>query len=575
MLFNFRCRLASVFLLFSLVLLGNAQASLPVSVTVPSDAPLGLHLAYLKEQDSVLELAQVVAAYRDGQFIKGTSPVLTFGMGSKPVWIAFDVSNPTKSEQLRRLVVETSWLDKLDVYFLVEGAMVTAYALGDAQPFARRPIKRRFFEIGHLFGTSTTQVIMRIETSDPIVVPIYLRTLDEANSAETWQNYSYGVLYGFLLGLMGFNLMLFSTLKSRNYLFYSAYLASYLLLNIVYTGHGFTWLWPEHTWFQYMFPPFSMVMYALGGLLFAAQFLNTRVNFPRWHQGILRLSAIVVASLVLLPMMGYKSIQMATAFTFVFVFCAIMPVLGVLSYRSGYKPAKYFLYGASVAMTGAFFTDLSVAGVLTFNELTYRASELGMMLDAILFSLALAYQYRTIQEEKVRAEAIARIDPLTGLNNRRAFYEVSKPYWNATVRKNRDASVILLDVDHFKRINDTYGHDKGDRVLVAIAVVLAQSARESDVVARWGGEEFILFLPETSRAEAALTAERLRMAIAQASVEMTNESISFTASFGVAQRSVTTTTIDDLIAQADKLLYFAKSTGRNKVSTNLDADASP
>jgi diguanylate cyclase (GGDEF)-like protein len=311
-------------------------------------------------------------------------------------------------------------------------------------------------------------------------------------------------------------------------------------------------------------------MYALGGLLFAAQFLNTRVNFPRWHHGILRLSAIVAASLVLLPMLGYKSAQMATAFTFVVVFCTIMPVLGVLSYRSGYKPAKYFLYGASVAMTGAFFTDLSVAGVLTFNELSYRASELGMMLDAVLFSLALAYQYRTIQEEKVRAEALARIDPLTSLNNRRAFYEEARTYWNASMRKKRDAAVILLDVDHFKHVNDTYGHDKGDDVLVAISVVLAQSARESDVVARWGGEEFILFLPETSCAEAVLMAERLRLAISQASVDSLGTNISFTASFGVAQRTATTTTIDELIAHADKLLYLSKSAGRNRVSASSD-----
>jgi diguanylate cyclase (GGDEF)-like protein len=549
--------------------MGNAFALTPVSLDERSGAPLGLHASYLKEQDSALDLTQAMSAYREGKFVACDTPILTFGMGSRPVWIAFEVKNDTVAQQLRRLDVETSWLDKLDVYFLTDDKTVASYELGDSKPFSLRPIKRRFFEIDHIFPVGSSRVLMRIETSDPIVVPIFLRTVDESLSAEVWQNYSYGVLYGFLLGLMAFNLMLYATLKSKNYLFYSAYLASYLLLNIVYTGHGFTWLWPEQTWFQYMFPPFSMVMYALGGLLFAAQFLNTRVNFPRWHKSIIWLSFLVVVSLVILPIMGLKSAQMAMAFTFVFVFCAIMPVLGVISLRSGYMPARYFLYGASVAMTGAFFTDLSVAGVLPFNELTYRASELGMMVDAILFSLALAYQYRIIQEEKVRAEGLARIDPLTGLCNRRAFYEITKTYWNSAIRNDRDATVVMLDVDHFKHVNDTYGHDNGDKVLIAIASVLTQSARESDVVARWGGEEFILFLPETSCAEAIILAERLRVSISQLRVDYQGGCISFTSSFGVAQRTDAFTTIDELIVLADKLLYLSKKEGRNIVSSNL------
>lgn len=570
MLLNFFRRVAAPLLLFSLLLIGNAFALQPVSVGNASGEPLGLHVSYLKEQGSLLDLEQVISAYREGKFTAGGASILTFGIGSRPVWIAFEVNNDTGFEQLRRLVVETSWLDKLDVYFQAGGKTLVSYNLGDSKPFSLRPLKRRFFEIDHNFGLGRSLVVMRIETDDPIVAPIYLRTIDEAYSVGLWQNYSYGVLYGFLLGLMGFNLMLYATLKRRNHLFYSAYLASYLLLNIVYTGHGFAWLWPEQTWFQYMFPAFSMVMYALGGLLFAAQFLNTRVNFPRWHKGIIQLSILVVASLVILPLLGHKAAQMSMAFTFVFVFCAVMPILGVLSYRSGYKPAKYFLSGASIAMTGAFCTDLSVAGVLPFNEFTYRASELGMMLDAILFSLALAYQYRIIQEEKLRAEGLARTDPLTGLNNRRAFHEMSKAYWNSAIRNNRDASVILLDVDHFKRINDTYGHDIGDKVIVAISSVLAQSARGSDVVARWGGEEFILFLPETSCAEAVILAERLRVAISQIRLDHQGGYISFTASFGVAHRAGISTTIDELIAHADKLLYCSKSDGRNKVSSSLE-----
>jgi diguanylate cyclase (GGDEF)-like protein len=189
-----------------------------------------------------------------------------------------------------------------------------------------------------------------------------------------------------------------------------------------------------------------------------------------------------------------------------------------------------------------------------------------MLFDATLLALALGYQFRVGQEERLRAERLAQLDPLTGLNNRRAFYEKTSPLWSQAIRHGHDTSVMLLDIDRFKQINDVHGHAHGDDVLRATAVVLRESVREGDIVARWGGEEFIVFLPETGRQEAMALAERLRTAIAAQRVPCKTGEISATASFGIAQVESRHFTLDALIASADVCLYQAKQQGRNRVA---------
>jgi len=241
----------------------------------------------------------------------------------------------------------------------------------------------------------------------------------------------------------------------------------------------------------------------------------------------------------------------------------------VLSFRSGYRYSRYFLFASIASMAGATITDLAVWGYIPFNEWTYRAVEIGMLVDATLLALALTYQLRSLQLEHKLAEQRAARDPLTGLDNRRSFLEKALPAWSTAQRNQRDLSAILLDLDHFKSVNDQHGHAMGDQALVATARVLADSAREGDIVSRWGGEEFLLLLPET-RLEAALAmAERLQKRIAAIQLQSREGGIRLTASFGVAQKDLHEN-LDSLIADADRHLYRAKTGGRNRISSALD-----
>jgi diguanylate cyclase (GGDEF)-like protein len=155
-------------------------------------------------------------------------------------------------------------------------------------------------------------------------------------------------------------------------------------------------------------------------------------------------------------------------------------------------------------------------------------------------------------------------DDLTGLHNRRYFNERLIDEIERARRHGRNISLLFGDIDHFKGVNDAYGHPVGDRVLKMIGSIFLEKLRHSDLVARYGGEEFALLLFDSTREQAIAIAENLRQAIAEASLPG-QEKISVTISFGVASLGEDCNTLEGLIARADKALYKAKTWGRNRV----------
>ena len=169
-----------------------------------------------------------------------------------------------------------------------------------------------------------------------------------------------------------------------------------------------------------------------------------------------------------------------------------------------------------------------------------------------------------VQQERDRAEALARIDFLTSLNNRRAFFELGDAVVNVAERYDHPVTALLLDIDHFKAINDAHGHAGGDAVLRAVAGVMLH--RAADVAGRLGGEEFALLLPETPVEAAATLAEKLRAGIEAMVVQHQGKTVRFTASIGLAGRA-RGESLEQLIARADSAMYEAKRAGRNRLVT--------
>lgn len=160
----------------------------------------------------------------------------------------------------------------------------------------------------------------------------------------------------------------------------------------------------------------------------------------------------------------------------------------------------------------------------------------------------------------------SRKDHLTNLNNRRYFTELLEKEILRFKRFKRGFSLLMIDLDRFKVINDTYGHEFGDIVLKSFATIMADSLRETDVTGRWGGEEFLILLPETDETTAYKVAENIRKTVEESEVEYDGEIIKFTISIGIKYFENNELEINELLNQVDKKLYQAKSEGRNKVS---------
>lgn len=203
--------------------------------------------------------------------------------------------------------------------------------------------------------------------------------------------------------------------------------------------------------------------------------------------------------------------------------------------------------------------DQVLMGVAAFLLITAAVRSSRVMSGALHRTFQLTHELQAAKDE---AERLARTDALTGLNNRRAFVELAEVSLSYCQRNQLPVSTLILDIDHFKRINDSHGHSVGDQVLREVAQVLAGAIRRSDICARTGGEEFAVLLPDTPLAEAAKVAEKVRLAIAAHVTHSQGGEIRVTASCGVASGNES---LDALLQQADAAMYQAKEAGRDRV----------
>ena len=160
---------------------------------------------------------------------------------------------------------------------------------------------------------------------------------------------------------------------------------------------------------------------------------------------------------------------------------------------------------------------------------------------------------------------LAATDSLTGISNRRHFLETATIEFERSCQYGHPLSILALDIDHFKSINDRYGHQAGDQVLEAITHCCQNLLRESDVFGRLGGEEFSILLPDTSESAAEVTAQRILKAVAALEVNYQDQVIRFTTSIGISELSKSSDSLESLMNQSDEALYEAKHNGRNKI----------
>jgi diguanylate cyclase (GGDEF)-like protein len=221
-----------------------------------------------------------------------------------------------------------------------------------------------------------------------------------------------------------------------------------------------------------------------------------------------------------------------------------------------------------MVMLNARVVTVMVTPVMSHGDF-FRSSKFALMaFGTVLYTIALAFLLLSMTKERseLRHKIAALIDPLTGLANRRFFMSDAEAAIARRSSRNEPLAVLLADLDHFKKINDVFGHAVGDQVLKIFAAVLNRTVGTNDLVGRIGGEEFAILLPGSDEAAALQLAERIRDAFAQGAGEVEGRAVAATVSIGVAASRIGDLT--GLLARADGALYQAKKSGRNRVAAD-------
>ena len=366
--------------------------------------PLGMYTQTFVERAERLDFAQARDAWQAGQFQPGKRRVLVAGLGAAPVWQQLELNNTQATHLHVRLAAGMSWIDQLDVYLRYPDGSVMHWETGDSLPGAKNVVPGLGMTFELTLPPGKSELFVRAQTADPMVVPLELRDADGQREAERLHAYGYGILYGFLLALLAYNAVLFFGLRAASHLYYSLYLLGFIAVNLAYTGHGFVWVWPLHPEFQGFIILVLMVLFGALGLVFANQFLDTRVEAARvwWWMRLLVWGGVV--GIAILALLGQQEPAVWFAFGYLGFVSILVVTLGLWSRKRHQPAANYFLAAAVCGMGGTFATTFSTWGLLPMSTLSFHAIDLGIMAEATLFALALAARYNQLRQEKAKAQ---------------------------------------------------------------------------------------------------------------------------------------------------------------------------
>lgn len=265
------------------------------------------------------------------------------------------------------------------------------------------------------------------------------------------------------------------------------------------------------------------------------------------------------------------------AMTYLALITALFCAGGSVAYQHLRGLLLVFIVGAMTPQVVYHLLMLPQAGGVAISGilLVFTAFMAQTSLIAHRYAVERLELLRKFEAAKVDAEELARTDALTGLLNRRAVNELASALFEGAVRARSPLSVIILNVDHFKAINDSHGHPVGDAVIAAVAATMKKVKRAADIAGRIGGEEFILVLPHTRGDEAVTFAERLRKAIPGSAPRVEGRALNLTCSLGTAEVDAVDTSLMALVQRADAALYAAKKSGRNRTCSSAPSPSEP
>lgn len=555
---------------------------------------------------------------------------LNFGAVAHPIWLRFDLHNGDEKTALWFMEFKWSYLDRIEVYLFHhdtghwEGPMLSGLSV----PLAQRVIGHRsyLFPLSLQAGASAT-VYVRTFSSTKLIVPIQLWQKESLRKSNINQSVLLGIFFGILTVIMLYNLLLYLQTRDGSYLYFSLFVASLIPYMLMNSGIGTRYLWDGVDWFNdHGYGVFSSLCFFTAALL-----IRSYLRLKQYGGWILKMNDIFIALYaVITGMFMIRSVPLLIVIEDLAGLLGTIAgmVTSIYCWMKKDPSAPFFTLAWSVSAVTTALLILSLMGVFGSVFIFSTIQRTGFAVFVILLSFALtdrinrertaraeaqesalalsqkmaeeraakleyrqrglAYQQRISQQLETRVEARSReltqamqqleaanrqleqlslTDALTQLYNRRHFDQTLAEQARQAQQLGRPLAVALADIDHFKAINDTYGHLIGDACLKLVAqTIQEQVCPQTALTARYGGEEFAVIMTAVGPDEAYQMAEKIRAAVEKAVFDNRGQAIDLRVSLGVAAWiPATGEPPEKIVHAADQALYRAKQAGRNRI----------
>ena len=504
---------------------------------------IGTHAAVMIDQEGRWSTEEVLGGAAAPAFVPATASNTELGFTGAIVWLRFAVSYAAGLRSPAMLVLPKPLLDEVTLFTLGADGAASAVVTGDAQPFASRPLSYRgfAFPLQPRAGATVTYYLRVHSPNSGIGLPLTLLSVADFQALAATENYVLGGYAGFMCGLLVCALVLLVFARQPEFAYYALYLATFTLLLIAINGYGMQFLWPDSPVAQQHLPTWLCALCIVSGIAFVHRFLDLPRTMP-WTE--LPLGFAVGSTVLGVILHGLVPSPIGTKLVVAtgVLMCPVVLVIGLRAAAAGERIARYLLVGWIAYVVGVVVAALDATALIATTPWTTYGMCLGSLAEFVALAIGLADRLRHLQRERaaqlvavnadlaslnanleqivqartseleVRNRELGELavrDSLTGLYNHSTTIELLDQLLQQSQRYEFPVATIMVDLDNFKQLNDTWGHQLGDQILEQVSLTLAESVRGADIVGRYGGEEFLIAMSHADSLAAREYGERL------------------------------------------------------------------